>query len=389
MVVNTAINNTHQIYEPVCVDKYVIMPDHIHMILILQGDSGRAMHAPTVSTIIFIHILKKMSVLYNIRILSGLYKGIRMRTVIVEKKQGYKRIDRFIREAFPHMPPGAMYKALRKKDIKVNGARVKDDHVVAPGDRVEVYIPDRILDGMPLDKSRESNKDFTVIYEDSNILIVNKKQGVPVHPDREQSRNTLIDSVRKYLSEKGEYVPDDPYSFPPSLCHRLDRNTGGLLIIARNSASLKIMLKKIKDREVKKYYQCLVKGKMDRKDDELKAYLVKDADKSRVFISGRKTGDSLGIITKYRRLSYDREKDISRLEVELVTGRTHQIRAHLAYTGHPVIGDGKYGSNEINRAYGYRYQALWATGIRFNFKAGTQMLDYLGGREFEVEPEFM
>jgi len=310
-----------------------------------------------------------------------------MRVITVSEKHANKRIDKFLKETFPRMPSGALYKALRKKDIKVNGVRIRDDYRVIPGDRLEVYIIDEILEGAPADKSFRLNQGFSLVYEDANILIVNKEQGIPVHPDREQSAGTLIDLVHNYLKEKGEYDPTQPSSFAPSLCHRLDRNTGGIVIIAKNEESLRILLDKIKSKEVKKYYQCLVKGKMPEASQELRAYLVKDENKSRVFIKDEKVKDALEIITRYKVLSYESQADISRLEVELVTGRTHQIRAHLAHIGHPIIGDGKYGTNAVNRAYGLKYQALWAYKVVFDF-TNAGILNYLKGKVFEVQPEF-
>jgi len=308
-----------------------------------------------------------------------------MREITVSRENSGKRIDRFIRETFKNMPASAMYKAFRKKDIKVNGVRVKDDYIVSEGDRLEIYIVDEILDGVPRVGNESFIKGFSVVYEDSNLLIVNKEQGIPVHPDREQPDNTLIDFVHEYLEHKGEFIRGNPNSFVPSLCHRIDRNTGGLVIIAKNQETLRIMLKKIKTREVRKFYQCLVTGKMEKKEDELHSYLVKDERKSRVYVSDTPVKGSVKIITKYRVLSC--ENDISRLEVELITGRTHQIRAHLAHIGHPIIGDGKYGTNAVNRAMGAKRQMLWAYKLIFDFKdAG--LLNYLKGRKFEVEHMF-
>lgn len=308
-----------------------------------------------------------------------------MKTIIIAELQSNKKIDKVIKENFPNMPVSAMFKAFRKKDIKVNGVRVKDDYIVRSGDILEIFIVDEILNGVPLEQENKQNNSFSVVYEDKNLLVVNKAQGIPVHPDKEQATNTLIDLVQNYLQEKGEFNPLNPSAFTPSLCHRLDRNTSGLVIIAKNNESLKILLSKIKNREIKKFYQCLVSGKMENNQAELKAFLYKQEKKSRVFVDDKKSKGAVEIITKYKVLSY--KNDISRLEVELVTGRTHQIRAHLAHVGHAIIGDGKYGTNVINRMYGAKHQELCAYKIVFDFyDAG--LLNYLKGKTFEVTAQF-
>lgn len=312
-----------------------------------------------------------------------------MQTFIIEENSN-KRIDKVLKDKYPNMPHNFMYKAFRKKDIKVNGVRVKEDYISKLGDKVEIYIIDEILDGKNSTESIDYSKAFAIIYEDKNIMIVNKKQGIPVHPDKDQPENTLIDLVAAYIREKEATVKSS--GFTPALCHRLDRNTGGLVIIAKNNESLRVMLEKIKNKEVKKYYQCLVKGNIEKPQGILKAYLEKDERKSRVYINDFKTRNSLEIITKYKTISILDNiilgSSTSLLEVELITGRTHQIRAHMSYIGHPILGDGKYGDNSINRQLRLKYQALWAYKLKFEFSKSGGILNYLSEKVFEVTPDF-
>jgi 23S rRNA pseudouridine955/2504/2580 synthase len=294
--------------------------------------------------------------------------------------------ENFIMSLYPKLSYSSLQKAFRKRDIKVNGIRVGKDYQLNPGDVLEIYITDDILMGSAKRTDSVPQPGFTVVYEDENLLLVNKKQGIPVHPDKEQSRDTLIDQVRYYLKQSNAQA-ERTDQFQPSLCHRLDRNTGGLVIIAKNSAAHEIILKKIETGEIQKFYKCLVSGCPEKKEAMLKAYLWKDAAKNRVFIYNNKTKGSVDIATSYKVLEYNPAKDVSLLEVELLTGRTHQIRAHMAFIGHPILGDGKYGQNSINRAFGLKMQALWAYKLKFNFR-GSSMLDYLDHHEFTVEPDF-
>ncbi len=290
-----------------------------------------------------------------------------MRTVFAKEKHEGKRIEKVIRDFYPNLSSGMLFKALRKKDIKVNGVRVKEDYSVSEGDKIEIYIIDDFLLG-------KVDEGYSTVYEDSNILIVNKAQGIPVHPDKNQTEATLIDRLQK------------TYGPQLALCHRLDRNTAGLVILAKNSATLEIMLEKIKDREIQKFYTCIVSGIMEKRQAELVDYLEKNDKISRVFISDKKTRDSLEIVTRYRVIKA--LENLSLLEVELVTGRTHQIRAHLAHYGHPIIGDGKYGRNVENKKFNAKYQMLCANKLIFDFKTPSGHLDYLRGKTVSIAPPF-
>lgn len=290
-----------------------------------------------------------------------------MRTVNAEEKHDGRKIDKVIRDFFPTLSSGMLYKALRKKDIKVNGVRIKEEYIVSTGDIIEIFIIDDFLIG-------RDDEGYSVVYEDKNILVVNKAQGIPVHPDKNQKEATLIDKLQ---SQYGSDI---------ALCHRLDRNTSGLVIIAKDVVTLDIMLDKIKNREIQKYYTCIVSGRMEKNQAELTDFLEKNEKISRVFISDKKTRDSVQIVTRFKvvkTLDY-----LSMLEVELVTGKTHQIRAHLAYYGHPIIGDGKYGKNAENKQYNVKYQLLCANKLIFDFKSSAKHLDYLKNKVISIEPPF-
>ena len=308
-----------------------------------------------------------------------------MKQLTVNKNAAGQRLDRFLLKTFPALSQGLLCKTLRKKDIKVNGVRASADYRVCENDVVTVYIKDELLK-----EKKPSEDDFltadstlNIIYEDENILLVDKPAGMVVHEDNENSRDTLINRIKSYLYRKGEYRPEEEFSFAPSLCNRIDRNTGGIVIAAKNAESLRILNQKVRDRELTKLYICAVHGIPEPREATETAYLFKNEQENRVVISEKKAPQNRTIVTKYRVLETNRGNSL--LEVDLVTGRTHQIRAHMAYLGHFLLGDGKYGSNKINRELGYPYQALYSYKLIFRFTTDGGILNYLNGREFTAE----
>ena len=296
-----------------------------------------------------------------------------MQKFIINERFDDKKIIQVITAAYPDVPLGAVYKALRQKDIKINGIRIKEDVKVHTGDLAEIYIDDGVL---------INEKSITVVYEDENIVIVNKPQGLKVHPDKEENSRSLIEILRE------RYGPDI------SLCHRLDRNTGGLLISGKNRESVDIIQNKIKNNEIIKIYRCRVHGKLPQKHAELNAYHNKIAKDGLVFISDEKVPGASGITTVYDLISYDGKTDTSIADITLITGKTHQIRAHMAHIGHPVVGDGKYGSTELDKQLHLRtgekqkYQCLYAYKLIFKFSKTAGRLDYLKNELIEIEPDF-
>lgn len=300
----------------------------------------------------------------------------------VNKNSADQRLDKFLTKTLKALPQSMLYKALRTKKIKVNKKRALPSQRLSEGDTVELYLKDDFFAGeTPAESYKSIVPCLKPVYEDENILICNKKPGLIVHSDDSEDVNTLINYVTAYLYRKGEYRPDEENSFRPALCNRIDRNTGGLVIAAKTAAALRTVNERIRNGEIVKRYVCAVHGIPEKKKDTLYGYLIKDCDKNTVTIYKTKPrfGEVKTVITKYAVIG---EKDGNALlEVELVTGRTHQIRAHLASIGHPLLGDGKYGINRDDKKSGYKYQALYSRYIRFAFKEDAGELEYLRDKE--------
>lgn len=277
-----------------------------------------------------------------------------------------------------------MYKYIRMKRIKVNGKRGEISQKLVQGDIVDMYINDEFF--APAQDKYDflsASKKLDIVYEDENILLLDKKVGLLSHPDETEYNDTLITRIKRYLYEKGEFNPKDENSFTPSLVNRIDRNTGGIVIAAKNSESLRILNQKLKDREMEKYYLCVIHGSLTRKSGILEGWLIKDEKKNKVAVYAQKRNGAKEIRTKYSVIAEN--KNLSLVEVELLTGRTHQIRAHFASIGHPLLGDGKYGTNELNKAHGgYKKQFLYSYRLKFTFSTDAGCLDYLNGKSFEV-----
>lgn len=307
-----------------------------------------------------------------------------MKSFIIDKNDSDQRLDKFIHKAVPNLPQSLLYKYIRTKRIKINRGRAEISTKLRVGDIIDMYINDEffVKTETVYDFTRAS-KALEIIYEDDNILLSDKKAGVLCHPDDREYIDTLIGRVKRYLYEKGEYNPDDENSFVPSLVNRIDRNTGGIVIAAKTAEALRILNQKMKDRELHKFYLCILTGTPKQADATLHDYLIKDERKNTVRILKQPCPGAKEINTKYHVI--DTINNLSLTEVELLTGRTHQIRAHFAFYGYPLLGDGKYGKNEINKKFGaYKKQLLYSYRLTFDFKTDAGTLNYLNKKSFEV-----
>ena len=310
-----------------------------------------------------------------------------MHELKIGKNDAGQRLDKFLTKAVKGLPTSVMYKLIRTKKIKVNRKRTEQKYVLCEGDEIQLFIKEEFFDSPEKDMGALGSivPKLNIIYEDENIMLLNKRPGVLVHEDTAAGENTLIMHVKAYLCQKGEYSPYEEQSFAPALCNRIDRNTGGIVIAAKNAEALRVMNEKIKNNELTKTYVCLVHGIPKARRAELRGYLRKDSKNNTVEVRDNAFPGAKDIITVYRVL--DNFGDKALLEVDLITGRTHQIRAHMAHIGHPLVGDGKYGVNRDERSKGYKYQALYAYKLYFKSTDEKNVLSYLEGKTFGIPEE--
>ena len=310
-----------------------------------------------------------------------------MKVFTVGKNDEGQRLDRFAAKAVPLLPDSLLHKYIRTKRIKLNGRPAKQDVRLQCGDELAFYIADEFFE-VPNENNawrKIASPKLHILYEDENILLVDKKPGVLCHSAGKWDYNTLIAHIQAYLSQKGEWNPRDENSFAPALCNRIDRNTGGIVIAAKNAEALRILNEKIRDREIDKYYLCTVVGKPKPASGCLENELFKDAVKNQVYVKIRPEPGSRHAATEYRVLQ---SKDgLSLVECHLLTGRTHQIRVQMAHAGWPLLGDGKYGRESVNRKYHESGQALYSWRLCFAFQTDAGILNGLNGREIALSKE--
>ena len=308
-----------------------------------------------------------------------------MRELTIGKNDAGQRLDRFLSKALPLLPPALAQKYIRIKRVKVNGGRAQRDQRLQQGDVLQLYINDEFFD-----KPSEENMfltlfkpRLTVVYEDEHLLLADKPQGLVVHADETEKVNTLINHIQAYLYQKREWNPKWENTFTPALCNRIDRNTGGIVIAAKNAETLRIINEKIRSREIDKRYLCITIGAPRPPKGRVELFLVKDEKKKEVSVREKPVPGGKTAITYYETLA--RRDDLALVEVGLETGRTHQIRATFAHMGCPLLGDGKYGRGDVNRRYGETRQALYSYKLTFDFPTDAGLLNYLKGHVFQVE----
>jgi len=304
--------------------------------------------------------------------------------ITIQKNDAGQRLDRFVAKALPLLPPALMQKYIRLKRIKVNGKGSQRDVRLAEGDILQLYINDEFFD-QPTEENRFLSifkPQLDIVYEDDNLLLVNKRPGLVVHADETEKVNTLVNHIQAYLYQKKEWNPKWENSFAPALCNRIDRNTGGIVIAAKNAEALRIINDKIRDHELRKSYLCVTIGRPKPAEGKVEGFLLKDEKKKEVSFYRRPVSGGKKAITFYKTL--ETRGQLSLVECELLTGRTHQIRVSMAELGHPLLGDGKYGNGQINRKYGETRQALYSYRLAFDFTTDAGALEYLRGKVFIV-----
>lgn len=308
-----------------------------------------------------------------------------MQKITAGKNDAGQRLDKFLTKLMPNLPKNMLYKGIRKNCVKLGTKHIKDgSYKLCEGDVLSLYFSDDFFEKPSyLSDFMEISPNLNIVYEDENLLLVNKPQGVLAHEDDKQNPENLLSHIKSYLYKKGEYLPDNENTFVPALANRIDRGTGGIVIAAKNAAALRILNEKIKNREIKKFYLCLAYGHFDEKVGKICGYLLRDENTRKVTFFDEPVPNSKSVITKYRVL--EEFPDYSLIQAELETGRTHQIRASFSHIGHPLLGDRKYASPEINRKFPFTQQALYAYKIKFEFAKDSGILEYLNGKVFEIK----
>ena len=309
-----------------------------------------------------------------------------MKELTIGRNDAGQRLDRFLAKAVPLLPASLAQKYIRLKRIKLGGKRVDRDTRLKEGDVLQLYINDEFFDTPSQDNAylTVAAPKLNIVYEDENILLVDKRPGLAVHPhDGAEYGKTLIDHIQAYLYAKREWRPREENAFTPALCNRIDRNTGGIVIAAKDAETLRLINEKIRLRELDKRYLCVTVGRPKRDSGRAECFLLKDEQKKQVTVYHKPVPGGKTAITDYRVL--ETRGELSLVEIGLETGRTHQIRATMADLGCPLLGDGKYGRGDVNRRYGETRQALYAYKLSFDFATDAGQLNYLKGQSFQVE----
>ncbi|MBQ9939168.1 MAG: RluA family pseudouridine synthase [Oscillospiraceae bacterium] len=312
-----------------------------------------------------------------------------MREFVIGKNDSGQRVDKFLSKAVPRLPQPLVYKYLRMKRIKLNGKRCEAADRLSEGDVMNLYVNDEFFEDSKAYPFMFAQAQVNIVYEDENILIADKPAGLIVHEDADEKYDTLINRICRLLSDRGEYQPEKENSFVPALCNRIDRGTCGMVIAAKNAESLRILNEKIRLREIDKRYICIIKGHIKQPKGRLSGYIAKDSENNMVSVTKSRKDGAKTAVTEYKVLKRLEKYDL--VEANLITGRTHQIRAQFADVGHPLLGDTKYGKMDGDNKF--KNQALCSYKLKFSFPKDSpsaeehKLLSYLDGKEFTVDTE--